>query len=324
MTKMTYAQAVIEAQRYELRRDKDVLIIGEDIAQLGGCFGLTAGLYDEFGSERVINTPICESGLTGMGVGLALLGKRPIVELMFADFAAYAYDSIANQAVKIRFETGGRWTMPLTIRAPQGAYTSAGATHSQCVEGWFQNIPALKIVVPSTPADVYGLLKTAVRDDDTVLFLEHKALLGLKGEVPDKEDFTIPLGKARVVREGKDVTIVAYQMMLRFAQVAAEQLAQEGIEAEIIDPRTIFPFDKVCLATSVEKTGRVLFVHESPLRGGVGGEMAAFVAEECFGDLKAPVKRLGGADTFSVYNEQEAYAFPDDKQIVAMVKEIMG
>ena len=323
MRKLTYCQALIEAQREEMLRDENVLIIGEDIETFGGCFGQTAGLYEQFGGQRVMNMPISESGYTGMGVGLAMMGKRPIVELMFADFGAYAFDSIANQAAKMRYQTGGSWNIPMTIRACQGAFAGCGATHSQCVEGWFQNIPGLKIVVPSTPADALGLLKTAVRDDDPVLYLEHKALLGTKGEVPDG-DYTIPFGDARIAREGKDVTIIAYQMMLRFAQVAAEQLAEEGINAEIIDPRTIHPFDKEKIAASVAKTGRVLIVHEAPVRGGVGGEIAAFIADECFESLKAPIKRLGSAETFVPFNNQEYYCFPDDKKIVTAVKTLVG
>jgi pyruvate dehydrogenase E1 component beta subunit len=241
---------------------------------------------------------------------------------MFAYFAAYAFDSIANQAMKIRFETGGQYSVPMTIRACQGAFSCCGATHSQCIEGWFQNIPGLKIVVPSTPADALGLLKTSIRDDDPVLFLEHKTLMGIKGEVPDG-DYTIPFGKARIDREGKDVTIIAYQMMLRYARAAAEQLAKEGIEAEIIDPRTLHPLDKDAIAKSVAKTGRALIVHEAPLRGGIGGEIAAFIADECFESLKAPVKRLGGEDTFIPFNEQEYYVFPNDTKIVDAVKALV-
>lgn len=322
MRKMTYCQALIEAQREELLRDENVVIIGEDIQKFGGCFGETMGLYEQFGGERVINMPISESGYTGMGVGLAMMGKRPIVELMFADFGAYAFDSIANQAAKMRYMTGGNFSVPMTIRAIQGAFSGNGETHSQCIEGWFQNIPGLKIAIPSTPADALGLLKTAVRDNDPVLFLEHKSLLGIKGEVPDG-DYTIPFGKARIDREGKDVTIITYQMMLRFAKAAAAELAKEGIEAEIIDPRTIHPLDKEAIAASVKKTGRALIVHESPLRGGAGGEIAAFIADECFESLKAPIKRLGGADAFVPFNAQEYFCFPNDRKIADTVRALL-
>jgi pyruvate dehydrogenase E1 component beta subunit len=320
---MSYCQALIEAQKEELLCDENVLIIGEDIETFGGCFGQTAGLYEMFGGERVMNMPISESGYTGMGVGLAMVGKRPIVELMFADFGAYAFDSIANQAVKMRYQSGGQWKVPMVIRAAQGAGVCAGETHSQCVEGWFQNIPGLKIAVPSTPADALGLLKTAVRDDDPVLFLEHKALLGMRGEVPDG-DYTIPFGEANIVREGRDVTIIAYQVMLRHAIAAAAELAEKGIEAEIIDPRTLWPFDYKKIAASVAKTGRVLIVHESPLRGGIGGEIAAFIADACFSDLKAPIKRLGAADCFIPFNEAEFFCFPNKDKIVNTVMGIVG
>jgi acetoin:2,6-dichlorophenolindophenol oxidoreductase subunit beta len=323
MRRMSYCQALLEAQKEEMLRDDNVLIVGEDVEIWGGCFGQEAGLYERFGGERVMNMPISESGYTGMGVGLAMAGKRPIVELMFADFGAYAFDSIVNQAVKMRYQSGGQWKVPMVIRAPQGAGVCAGETHSQCVEGWFQNIPGLKIVVPSTPADALGLLKTAIRDDDPVLFLEHKALMGMRGEVPDG-DYTIPLGEANIVREGKDVTILTYQVMLRHAIAAAADLAAKGIEVDIIDLRTLWPFDYKKIATSVAKTGRVLIVHESPLRGGVGGEIAAFIADECFSDLKAPIKRLGGADCFIPFNEAELFCFPNRDKIKNAVMEIVG
>ena len=323
MRRMSYGQAIIEAQKEEMLRDSNVLLIGEDIEIFGGCFGQDAGLYEQFGGERVMNMPISESGYTGMGVGLAMVGKRPIVELMFADFGAYAFDSIANQAVKMRYQSGGLWKVPMVIRAAQGAGVCAGETHSQCVEGWFQNIPGLKIALPSTPADAFGLLKTAIRDDDPVLFLEHKALMGMRGEVPDG-DYTVPLGQANVVREGKDVTIITYQMMLKFASAAAAELAEQGISAEIIDPRTLWPLDYKTIAASVAKTGRVLIVHEAPLRGGAGGEIAAFIADECFPDLKAPVKRLGAADCFIPFNEAEFFCFPSKDKIKDAVIKLVG
>lgn len=323
MRRMSYGQAIIEAQKEEMLRDKDVLLIGEDVEVFGGCFGQDAGLFEEFGGERVMNMPISESGYTGMGVGLAMVGKRPIIELMFADFGAYAFDSIANQAVKMRYQSGGLWKIPMTIRAPQGGGVCAGETHSQCVEGWFQNVPGLKIVVPSTPADALGLLKTSIRDDDPVLFLEHKALMGMRGEVPDG-DYTIPLGQANLVREGKDVTIIAYQMMLRFAREAAEELEKQGISAEIIDPRTLWPIDYKTITESVTKTGRAVVVHESPLRGGVGGEIAASITEKCFSSLKAPVKRLGAADCFIPFNDAEFFVFPSKDKIKDAVLQLMG
>ncbi|HBP37373.1 MAG TPA: alpha-ketoacid dehydrogenase subunit beta [Clostridiales bacterium] len=323
MRRMSYCQALIEAQKEEMLRDSNVLIIGEDIETFGGCFGQTAGLFEKFGPERVMNMPISESGYVGMCVGLAMMGKRPIAELMFADFGGYAFDSIANQAVKMRYQSGGQWQVPMVIRAAQGAGVCAGETHSQCIEGWFQNVPALKIVVPSTPADALGLLKSAIREDDPVLFLEHKALMGLRGNVPDG-DYTIPLGEANLVREGKDVTIIAYQVMLQHALAAASELSKMGIEVEVIDPRTIWPFDYRKIADSVSKTGRALIVHESPLRGGVGGEIAAFISDKCFTSLKAPVKRLGAADCFIPFNEAELFCYPGKDKIIAAVKDMMA
>lgn len=324
MSKKTYAQAFIDAMANEMSRDKDVVLVGEDIQKLGGCFGETKGLYEKFGDERVINMPISESGYVGMCVGMAMMGKRPVAELMFADFGSYAYDSIAVQASKMRFMTGGNFSVPLTIVGNQGAFSGNGETHSQCVEGWFQNIPGLKIVVPSTPDDVSGLLKTAVRDNDPVLFLMHKALFLMKGEVNDDPEYKIPLGKAKVVREGQHVTIIAYQMMLRFAQQAAEDLAKEGIECEIVDPRSLFPLDEKALCASVKKTGRCLIVHEHPLRGGWGGELASVITEKCFADLKKPIARLGQADCSIPFNEQEYYVFPDPAKIKAAVKNLLA
>jgi acetoin:2,6-dichlorophenolindophenol oxidoreductase subunit beta len=323
MRRMSYCQALVEAQKEEMLRDGNVVIIGEDIEKFGGCFGQTAGLFEKFGPERVMNMPISESGYVGMCVGLAMMGKRPVAELMFADFGGYAFDSIVNQAAKMRYQSGGQWKVPLVIRAAQGAGVSAGETHSQSVEGWFQNVPALKIAVPSTPADALGLLKSAIRDDDPVLFLEHKGLMGMRGNVPDG-DYTIPLGEANLVREGKDITIIAYQVMLQHALAAAGELSKMGIEAEIIDPRTLWPFDYQKVADSVKKTGRALVVHESPLRGGVGGEIASFISDKCFASLKAPVKRLGAADCFIPFNEAELFCFPNKEKIMAAVKELMA
>lgn len=323
MRRMSYCQALLEAQKEEMLRDDSILIVGEDVEIWGGCFGQEAGLYQMFGGERVMNMPLSESGYTGMGLGLAMVGKRPIVELMFADFGAYAFDSIVNQIVKTRYQSGGRWKVPMVIRAPQGAGVSGGETHSQCVEGWFQNVPGLKIVLPSTPADAFGLLKTAIRDDDPVLFLEHKALMGMRGDVPDG-DYTIPFGEANIVREGKDVTIITYQMMLQYASAAAADLATQGIDVEILDIRTLWPFDHKKIAASVAKTGRVLIVHESPLRGGVGGEIAASIVEQCFSDLKAPIRRLAGADCFIPFNDAEFFCFPSKDTIKSAVMEMVG
>lgn len=322
MREIFYGQAIAEAQYEEMQRDNNVVLIGLDVEKMGGSFGQCAGLIDAFGPDRVMNMPISESGYTGAGVGLAMLGKRPIVELQFADFGAYAFDSIANQAAKTRYMSGGQWSVPMVIRACQGAGFGAAAQHSQCIEGWYQNVPGLKIAVPSTAADAKGLLKAAIRDEDPVLYLEHKALLGMKGEVPD-EDCIVPLGEAKVVREGKDITIIAYQLMMYRALEAAADLEKEGLSVEIIDPRSIFPLDVKTIAASAAKTGRVLIVHEHPTRGGISGEIAAVICEQCFDKLKAPVKRLGAANTPLPFGMAEQYCLPDKDRIARAVRELV-
>ena len=322
MRNIMYGQAICEAQGEEMERDHDVLLLGLDVEKMGGAFGQTTGLYDKFGPERVVNMPISESGYTGAGVGLAMMGKRPIVELQFADFGAYAFDSIANQAAKTRYMSGGQWTVAMVIRACQGAGFGAGAQHSQCIESWFQNVPGLKIVVPSTAADAKGLLKTAIRDNDPVLYLEHKALLGIKGDVPEG-DFMVPFGQATIAREGKDITIVAYQLMFYRSLEAAQVLDKEGISVEIIDPRTLVPLDRDTIAKSVRKTGRGLVVHEHPTRGGFGGEISALINEDCFGMLKAPVRRLGAVNAPLPFGMAEVHNLPSVEAIVKAVKEIV-
>lgn len=322
MKNIMYGQAIKEAQGEELARDKDVMLLGLDVEKMGGGFGQTTGLYDEFGPDRVINMPICESGYTGVGVGLAMMGKRPIVELQFADFGAYAFDSIANQAAKTRYMSGGQWSVPMVIRAVQGAGFGAGAQHSQCIEGWFQNVPGLKIVAPSTPADAKGLLKTAVRDNDPVLYLEHKALLAIKGDVPEG-DYTVPFGQAWVAREGKDITIITYQLMLYRSLEAAAELEKEGISVEIIDPRTLVPLDRETISKSVKKTGRALIVHEHPTRGGFGGEIAYLIGEDCFGSLKAPVRRLGAVNAPLPFGMAEQHSLPSKDAIKKAVMELL-
>lgn len=322
MREILYGQAINEAQLEELQRDGNVVLIGLDVAKMGGAFGQSAGIFDAIGPERVMNMPISESGYTGLGVGLAMMGKRPIVELQFADFGGYAFDSIANQAAKNHYMSGGQWNVPLVVRACQGAGFGAGAQHSQCIEGWFQNVPGLKIVAPSTPADAKGLLKTAVRDEDPVLFLEHKALMAIKGEVPDG-DYTVPLGKANVVKEGNDVTIITYQLMLYRALEAAAELEKEGISVEIVDPRTLFPLDAETITASVKKTGKALIVHEHPKRGGIGGEIAAVITENCFKELKAPVKRIGAVNSPLPFGMAERHCLPSPESIAKGVRELL-
>ncbi|MGI6224973.1 MAG: alpha-ketoacid dehydrogenase subunit beta [Peptococcales bacterium] len=322
MREITFSQAVMEAQMEEMKRDSSIFVIGEDVAKMGSAFGQCAGLYDMFGSERVFNMPVAESGYANFAVGAAMAGKRPVVEMQFADFIVLAIDSVGNNGPKQRYMSGGQWSVPMVVRGPQGAGFGAAATHSQMVDGWFMNFPGLKIVVPSTPYDAKGLLKTAIRDNDPVLFLEHKKLLGIKGEVPE-EEYTIPLGKAKLVKEGKDVTIIAIQDMINCALEAATELANEEISVEIIDPRTLIPLDKEIIGQSIRKTGRVVVVHEAPKRGSAASEIAAVIAEDFFSYLKAPVMRVGAANTPLPFGMPETYCLPNKIQILQSVREIL-
>jgi pyruvate dehydrogenase E1 component beta subunit len=276
----------------EMRRDPNVFVMGEDIARQGGIFGQFKGLPKEFGVERVIDTPISETAIVGAGVGAALNGMRPVVDMHFADFIGVCMDEILNQMAKIHYMFGGQCNIPLVLRAPDGIIRSAAAQHSQSLESFFLHIPGIKEVIPSNPADAKGLLKSAIRDENPVLYFEHKVLFSLKGPVPDGNHL-VPIGKANVAREGSDVTIVSYSLMMHRALEAAEKLAAEGIKAEVIDLRTISPLDKETIFTSVAKTKRLLIVHEAVKQGGVGAEIAALVAEEMIDYLDAPVKRLG-------------------------------
>jgi len=313
----------MEAMIEEMNRDSKVFFMGEDIGKMGGCFGQHMGLLQKFGPERVIDSPVCESGYTNFGVGAALAGMRPVLEIQFADFMGLAFDAFGNQGPKFRYMTGGMWDVPLTVRAPQGGYIGAACQHSQCVEAWFMNLPGLKIVVPTTPYDIKGLLKTAIRDNDPVLFLEHKALFQTKGEVPE-EEYLIPLGQAKVVREGKDVTVIAYQTLLYQSLEAAIDLEKEGISIEIIDPRTIIPLDLDTIMKSVKKTGRVVIAHEAPKRGGAGSEISAAIVEAGFADLKAPIKRIGALNIPLPFGPPENYCLPNKEQIVQAVKELLN
>lgn len=322
MRKILCSQAIAEAQLEEMKRDENVFLLGIDIRNLGSALGQTSGIHQQLGDERVFDTPISESGYVGAAVGMALGGMRPIVEVQFADFLSYAFDAIVNQAAKIRYLTDGKLNIPMVVRAPQGMGFFFGAQHSQCVESWFMNTPGLKIVVPSNAYDAKGLLKTAIRDDDPVLFLEHKACLFTKGDVPE-EEYTIPFGEAKIVRTGSDVTIVAVQKMVLDSLAAAEELQKEGISAEVIDPRTLIPLDKKTIFASVKKTGRVVIAHESPTRGGIGGEISALISENCFASLKAPIKRVGAANSPLPFGSQETFLLPNKDDIISAVKAIL-
>ncbi len=293
MSVKTYAMAIRDTIAEEMRRDARVFIMGEDVETLGGVFGCTRDLYKEFGTERVRNTPISEAGIVGAGVGAACAGLRPIVELMYMDFTFVAMDQILNQAAKTRYVFGGKAKIPLVIRGQQGIGRGNAATHSQSVETIFMHIPGIKVACPSTAADAVGLLRTAIRDDNPVMFFEHKALYAQKFEVPDDPEFLIPFGKADVKRAGTDVTIVASLLYVGRALEAAEALAKEGISAEVIDPRTLVPLDEAAIIDSVKKTGRLVVVHEAHRTAGWGAEIAALVTEKAFPYLDAPPLRLG-------------------------------
>lgn len=321
---LTYAQAISETLALEMRRDPRVYVAGEDVGLFGGFFGATKGLIEEFGPQRVIDTPISEPGIIGTAVGAAMAGLRPVVEIMFFDFIAVAVDEVVNQAAKMRYMSGGQLAVPLVIRTPGGAGIRAAAQHSQSLEAWFLNVPGLKIAMPATPAEAKGLLTTAIRDDDPVLFIEHKLLYGQEGEVPEGE-YAIPFGRARVARPGRDVTIVALSLMVGRALAAARTLAAEGIEAEVIDPRTLRPLDLDTIMESVRRTRRLAIVHEATRTGGVGAEIAAAVGELAWGTLAAPIRRVAAPDVPVPFSGPlEDYYLPREEEIAATVRELVN
>ncbi len=321
MRKISYRAAIREALLEEMESDPDVILLGEDIGP-GGVYGVTEGLQTKFGEDRVIDMPIAETAIVGGAIGAALNGLRPVAEIMHSDFILIAMDGICNVAAKMRFASGGKASAPITIRTASGA-SGAGLHHGQSLEACFQNIPGLKLVMPSTPADAKGLLKASIRDDDPVIFFEHKYSYGLEGEVPDG-DYTIPLGLADIKRRGKDVTIIASGGMVREALEAAADLAVDGIDCEVIDPRTILPLDENTILGSVAKTRRAVIVHEAPKTGGAGGEIAAMIAEKAFGDLKAPVLRVGAPFMPVPRRPYEQIYLPDKGKIIAAVRKVIG
>jgi len=325
MRELSYLEAVREALRQEMQRDERVFIIGEDVGVYGGAFGVTLGLVEEFGEERVIDTPISEYGIAGAITGAALAGMRPVGEIMFMDFTTFAMEQLVNQAAKMRFMFGGNIEVPFVLRCPAGSGTGAAAQHSQSLESWFVHVPGLKVVMPSTPYDVKGLLLASIRDDNPVIFVEHKLLYKTKGPVPE-ETYTIPLGTAEVKRQGRDLTIVATSIMVKRALDAAQQLAQQGIEAEVVDPRTLKPLDEETIVRSVSKTGRVLIVHEACKTGGYGAELAAVIAgSEAFDYLDAPIVRLAGRDMPIPYNRTlEYHTVPQVENIVEAARQLVG
>lgn len=322
MAALEYAAALNLALREEMRRDPRVYVIGEDII-LGVPFGVTKGLAEEFGPQRVLNAPISEAAIVGSAMGAALTGLRPVVDMHFADFVTCAMDEVANQIAKSRYMFGGQVDCPLVLRMPYGIGKSAGGHHSNSVEGWFINIPGLKICIPSTPRDARGLLKTAIRDPDPVMVFEHRGLYRVVGEVPDEEEL-IPLGSAEVTRTGTDVTVIATARMVHAALEAAELLAREGISAEVVDPRSLVPLDRETLAGSVAKTSRVVIAEEGPMRGSAGAWLAWVVMEECFDDLDAPIARVAGPNVPIPFSPPlEAACTPDSEAVAAACRQVL-
>jgi acetoin:2,6-dichlorophenolindophenol oxidoreductase subunit beta len=324
MREITYAQAVREAMSERMREDENVFLMGEDVGIYGGAFGISKGMFEEFGDQRVKDTPISEAVIAGAAAGAAVTGLRPIAEIMFSDFLTISMDQLVNQAAKMRYMFGGKAKVPMVVRAPGGSGTGAAAQHSQSIEAWFCHAPGLKVVVPSTAYDAKGLLKASIDDDNPVIFIEQKVLYRQKGEVPEGE-YTVPLGVADVKREGKDLSIISYGRMIPLCLQVAEKLADEGIDIEVVDPRTLVPLDKEALIKSAKKTGRVLIVHEACQTGGYGGEMAAVIADsEAFFYLDAPVRRLAGLDVPIPYcPELEKHVVPTLETIEAEIRDLL-
>jgi pyruvate/2-oxoglutarate/acetoin dehydrogenase E1 component len=321
---ITFAQAVNEALAEELRRDPTVFIIGEDVAEAGTPFKVLAGLVDEFGPERVLDSPISEAGITGLGVGAAMTGMRPVVDIMFGDFLTLVMDQLANQAAKAHYMSGGKLTVPLTLRTTLGATRRSAAQHSQSLQAWIAHVPGVKLVLPSTPYDAKGLMKSAIRDDNPVVVIEDKMDFGVKGEVPE-EEYTIPLGVADVKRAGEDVTIVATSSMVRVALAAADQLEADGISAEVVDPRTLAPLDADTIVRSAEKTGRAIVVDEGHRSYGVTAELAAVIADRAFYNLDAPVRRLGALDVPVPFSPTlEDVTVPTPELVARTARELCG
>jgi 2-oxoisovalerate dehydrogenase E1 component beta subunit len=321
MPEMTLIEAIRLGLDEELARDENVFIVGEDVGPRGGVFRATMGLYEKYGAERVIDSPLAEASIVGVGIGAALYGMRPICEVQFSDYIYPAFNQIVNEAAKMCYRSNGEWTVPLVIRAPYGGGIRGGLYHSQSPEAFFTHVPGLKVVIPSNPYNAKGLLKSAVRDPNPVLFLEpKKGYRSIRGEVPEGE-YTVPIGPAAVSRQGRDLTVFAYGMMHFYALQAAEKVAAEGIEVEVVDLRTLYPVDRETILSSVRKTGKALIVYEANLTGGYGAEVAATLAEHAFSDLDAPVRRLAGPDVPSVpYNQtlQDWFMLNPDKIAAAM------
>jgi len=323
MAVITIREALNQALSEEMQRDENVFLLGEEVAAYQGAYKVSKGLLEEFGEKRVIDSPITELGFAGLGVGAAMVGLRPVIEFMTFNFSILATDQIINSAAKMLYMSGGQFKIPIVFRGPNGSAYQVSSQHSQALESWYAHFPGLKVVMPSTAADAKGLLKSAIRDDDPVIFMEQERMYGMKGEVPDDPDFTIPLGVADIKREGTDATIVARSLTVPLALKAAEELEKDGISVEVVDPRTIRPLDIDTIINSVKKTNRVVIVEESHAFCGVGSEISAQIMERAFDYLDAPVKRLSSADAPMPYAKNlEQLALPDVAKIVAAVREV--
>jgi acetoin:2,6-dichlorophenolindophenol oxidoreductase subunit beta len=322
---ITFGEAIKEAIAEEMRRDPKVVLMGEDVAEAGTTFKVLVGLVDEFGKERIIDTPISEAGFTGIGVGAAMAGMRPIVDIMFGDFLMIIMDQVANQAAKIHYMSGGKWKVPMVIRATMGATRRSAAQHSQSLHAWPSHIPGLKVVVPSTPYDAKGLFKAAVRDDNPVVIFEHKiSYRKVKGPVPD-EDYIVPLGVADVKREGTDITLIALSSMVQVALGAAKMLEEVGISAEVVDPRTTWPLDEKTLVESVKKTSRCIVIDEGYFRYGITGELASLIQEQAFFDLDGPVRRLGAMHVPIPFSPSlEDVTVPSERQVFDLARQMVN
>ncbi|WP_446896981.1 alpha-ketoacid dehydrogenase subunit beta [Clostridium sp. LBM24168] len=320
MKSITYSEAIRDAMSTRMRENKNVLLFGEDVGPFGGCFGVSQGMHDEFGEMRVRDTPISEGAIIGCAIGAAATGLRPIAELMFIDFLTVGMDMLANQAAKMRYMFGGKIKLPMVVRVPCGAGAQGAAQHSQSMEAWVTHVPGLKVAYPSTVKDAYGLMLTAIDDDNPVVFIEHKILYAKKGEI-DENPKPIPFGSADIKRNGNDVTIIATGRMVHEALEAADRLSKEGIEAEVIDPRSLYPFDRETVFDSIKKTNRAVVVTEETKRGGFGGEISAVISEEIFDYLDAPVVRVGSFDVPIPFAPKlESYVIPNAEKIVNAVK----
>lgn len=322
-TTMTYRDAIRSTIIQEMERDQNVFLMGEDIGRYQGTFRVTAGLFDRFRESRVLDTPITEPGIVGIATGAAMVGLRPIVEMMTMSFSILALDQIINHAAKVHYMTGGTATVPLVIRGPGGAANQLSAQHSHSMEGWYAHVPGLKVVAPSTPAAAAGLLRASIRDNNPVIFTENPGLYGVKGEVPEDADFTLPFGQARIAREGTDLTLVAYSRMVHVCEVAAEQLALEGISVEVVDVQSLLPLDTETIYASVRKTHNAVVVYEDWKSGGFGAEIASRISEDCFDDLDAPVGRVGGLNVPMPYARVlELQCIPDEQDVIAAVRKL--